>query len=114
MIRVEGQAELHDVPLQHGLLGQDPAETEAAQVQSFKVSVQNQLRHGATRRGRVLQAVAAEARGKVHVADEGVRTDDGVLVKGVVVIETRPGTAHLKGGTREHPYFNEEKPDSLD
>lgn len=41
--------------------------------------------------------MAAEARGEVHVVDQGVRTDDGVLVKGVVVIETCPGTGHLRG-----------------
>lgn len=97
-IWVQGSAQLHDVPLQLGFLSQNPVETEAAQVQRFIASVQNQLCHGATHRRRVLQAMAAEARGEVHVVDQGVRTDDGVLVKGVVVIETCPGTGHLRGG----------------
>lgn len=86
---------LHDVPLQHGLPGQDAAEVEAAQVQRGEVPVQDELGHGAARGGGVLQAVAAEAGGEVHVGDERVRPDDGVLVEGVVVVETGPRARHL-------------------
>lgn len=43
----------------------------------------------------MLQAVAAEPGGKVHVIDQGVDPNDGVLVEGIVVIETCPGAAHL-------------------
>ncbi|CAG5870307.1 unnamed protein product [Menidia menidia] len=66
----------------HGLLTQNPPETEAAQVQRLEVPVQDELGHGPAHGGGVLQAVAAEARGKVHVVDGRVHADDGVLVKG--------------------------------
>lgn len=62
----------------------------------MEVPVQDEFSHGAAHGRRVLQAVAAEARRKVHVVDQGVDPDDGVLVKGVVVIETGPGAAHLQ------------------
>lgn len=91
--------ELHDVLLKHLLLPQDPPEAEAAQVQSLKASVQDEFCHGPAHRRRVLQAVAAETGGKVHVFDERVQTDDAVLVEGVVVVETGPGAGHLTGRT---------------
>lgn len=43
----------------------------------------------------MLQAVAAEPGGEVHVPDRGVDPDDAVLVEGVVVVEARPRAAHL-------------------
>jgi len=87
---------LHDVPLQPGLPGQDALEAEAAQVQRGEVPVQDQLGHGAAHGGRVLQAVAAEAGGEVHVVDQRVHPDDAVLVEGVVVVVTGPRTRHLR------------------
>lgn len=98
--RSPGSPHLNDVPLQHRLLGQNSFEAEVAQVQRFKVPVQDQFCHCATHSGGVLQAVAAEAGGKVHVIDQRVNPDDAVLVEAVVVIETRPRTAHLRRGTR--------------
>lgn len=94
-------APLYDVPLQHGFLGQNASEAEAAQVQRFKVPIQDQFCHSATHRGGLLQAVAAETGGKVHVVDLRVNTDDAVLVEGVVVVETCPRTGHLREGRRE-------------
>ena len=101
---------LHDVPFQHRLLGQDPSEVESTQVQSFKTSVQDQLGHGPAHGGRVLQAVAAEARGKEHVVDQRVETDDAVLVEGVVVVEAGPGAGHLR--EQEHRGREYQKPAS--
>lgn len=88
---------LNDVPLQDGLPRQNPGEAEPAQVQGFKLSVQHKLRHGATHRRRVLQAMAAEAGGEVHVVDQRMHADDAVLVECVVVVETGPGAGHLTG-----------------
>lgn len=45
----------------------------------------------------MLQAVAAEAGGEVHVVDQRVNADDAVLVERVVVVETGPGAGHLAG-----------------
>lgn len=90
-------SELHDVPLQHLLMLQNPVETEAAQVQSFKASFQDEFCQAPAHRRRVLQAVAAEAGGEVHVLDERVQADEAVLVEGVVVVETGPRAHHLTG-----------------
>lgn len=90
----------HNVPLQHGLLLHNPLESEVAEVQSFEVPVQDEFCHGATHGGRVLQAVAAEAGGEVHVVDQRVHANDAVLVEGVVVVEARPGAAHLFSASR--------------
>lgn len=90
-------AHLHNVSLQHGFLLHYASEGKVAQVQRFKVSVQNEFGHSAAHGGGLLQAVAAEAGGKVHVVDQRVQADDAVLVEGVVVVETRPGTRHLMG-----------------
>lgn len=90
-------AHLHNVSLQHGFLLHYASEAEVAQVQRFKVSVHNEFGHSAADGGGLLQAVAAEAGGKVHVVDKRVQPDDAVLVEGVVVVETRPGTSHLMG-----------------
>lgn len=49
----------------------------------------------------MLQAVAAETGGKVHVVDEGVEPNDAVLVKGVVVVEAGPGAVHLREETAD-------------
>lgn len=87
---------LHDVPLQHGLLRQDASEVESAQVQRLEASIQDELCHGAAHGGGVLQAVPAEARGKVHVVDQRVHADDAVLVEGVVVVVSGPRTRHLR------------------
>lgn len=105
-------ARLHDVPLQHGHLLHDTSEAEAAQVQRLKVPVQNELGHGAAHGGGVLQAVAAEAGGKVHVVDERVNPDDAVLVEGVVIVETRPGAGHLRGAGRHRRCYGSQ--DGLD
>lgn len=43
--------------------------------------------------------MATETSGNVHVVDVGVDPDDGVLVKGVVVVETCPRAVHLQDGT---------------
>lgn len=56
----------------------------------------------------MLQAVAAEPGGKVHVIDQGVDPDDAVLVEGIVVIETCPGAAHLwkkRGGLQVTSFY---------
>lgn len=94
---VQVPALLYNVPLQHGFLGQNASEAEGAQVQCFKVPIQDQFCHSAAHSGGVLQAVAAETGGKVHIVDQWVHTDDAVLVKSVVVVETRPRAGHLKG-----------------
>lgn len=83
------------VSLQHGFLDQNASEAEVAQVQCFKVSVQDQFCNAPTHCRRVLQAMATETSGKVHVVDHGVHTNDTILVKGVVVIETCPCAGNL-------------------
>lgn len=90
-------AHLHDVSLQQGFLLHYASEAKVAQVQRFKVAVHNELGDSAAHGGGLLQAVAAEAGGKVHVVDQRVQPDDAVLVEGVVVVETRPGAGHLMG-----------------
>lgn len=86
---------LHDVPLHHGFLRQDASEAESAQVQSFKVPIQNEFCNSSTHSRGVLQAVTTEPSRKVHVIDQRVDTDDPILIKCVVVIVTSPGTRHL-------------------
>ncbi len=81
-------------------MSEDASEAEAAQVQRFKVSIQDQFCHSTAHGGGVLQAVAAETGGKVHVVDQRVQTNDAVLVEGVVVVETCPRAGHLRR-TRE-------------
>lgn len=88
-------AHLHNISLQYGFLLHNASEAKVAQVQRFKVTIHNEFGHGTAHSGGLLQAVAAEAGGKVHVVDQRVHPDDGVLVEGVVVVETRPGTLHL-------------------
>lgn len=90
----------YDVQLQHGLLRHQTFETEVAHVQRSVAPVQDEFCHGSTDGGGLLKAMAAEAGGEVHVVDQGVHADDGVLVEGVVVVETCPGAGDLTGGTR--------------
>lgn len=79
-IQVYVPAPLHDVPLQHGLPSQNPPEAEPVQIQRFKLSIQDQFCYSTTHSGGLLQSVAAEASGEVHVADQRVHADDAVLV----------------------------------
>lgn len=92
-------APLHNVSLQHRFLGQNASEAKGAQVQRLKVSIQDQFSHCPTHRRGVLQAMAAETGGKVHVVDQGVNPDDAVLVQGVVLVEPCPRAFHLRGET---------------
>lgn len=88
---------LHNVSLQHGFLFHDASEAKVAQVECFKVAVQNEFCHGEAHSRGLLEAVATESSGKVHVVDQRVDSNDGVLVEGVVVVETCPGTGQLTG-----------------
>lgn len=71
------------------------------QIQRFKLSIQDEFCYSTTHSGGLLQSVAAEAGGEVHVADQRVCADDAVLVEGVIVVETCPRTGHLRGATRQ-------------
>src|SRR5437879_2865139 len=51
---------------------------------------------------RLLHAMPAEPVDKIHIFEAGVTPDDGVLVEGVVVVETGPGALHLEGGESRH------------
>lgn len=62
----------------------------------MEVPVQDELSNSPPHSRTVLQAVAAETSGKVHVIDQGVEPNNGVLVKGVVVVKAGPGAAHLR------------------
>lgn len=99
--RLDSNSDLQNVSFQDRLLLHDPVQTKYTQVQSFKASLQDQLSQCPAHTRRVLQAVAAEACGTVHVVDQRVYTDDGVLVQGVVVVEPGPGTGHLRTGVRQ-------------
>jgi len=86
---------LDNVPLLHGRRGQDAIEAQIRQVQRLEAVVQDHLGYRAADGWRVLQAVAAEARGEVHVLYQRVEAQDGVLVEGVVVVVAGPGAGHL-------------------
>lgn len=86
------------VPLQDGLLVQDALKVERTEVNGLKASVQNELGDGAPDGRRLLEPVATEARGEVHVVHQRVRAHHRVLIERVVVIESRPRSRHLGEG----------------
>lgn len=72
-------------------------EEEGAQVDSLEVAVQHHLCHSSPHGRGLLEPMATEARGKVHVDDEWVGTHHTILVKGVVVVIASPSVPNLRG-----------------
>lgn len=85
-----------DVALFHLLPQIEAAEEEGAQVDSPELALQHHLGHSSPHGGGLLEPVAAEACGKVHVGDQGVGAHHAVLVKGVVVVVAGPSAPNLQ------------------
>lgn len=72
------------------------AEEEGAQVDGLELALQHHLGHSSPHGGGLLEPMATEARGKVHVDDQGVGAHHAVLVKGVVVVIAGPSAPNLR------------------
>lgn len=112
-----GSAELmgsDDVVLVDLLSQVKAVEEEGAQVDRLEVAVQHHLCHSSPHSRGLLEPMATEARGKVHVDDERVGTHHAILVEGVVVVIASPGTPNLRADrTRGFPGRCQHTPPSL-
>src|SRR5262245_41012002 len=86
-----------DVALDDGPAGREALVPEHRQVERGVSAVGDQLRNGATRCRRLLDAVAAEAVREDQVRQLGVAADDRVLVDHVVLVVTGPRANGLDG-----------------
>ena len=68
-----------------------PGHRERREIEGAVIAMRDQLRYGAADGGGLLHAVAAEAAGAVEVVEIGMRTDQTVLVEGIVIIVPGPG-----------------------
>lgn len=71
------------------------AEEEGAQIDGLEVTLQYHLSHSSPHGGCLLEPMATEARGKVHVDNQWVRAHHTILVKGVVVVIASPSSPNL-------------------
>src|SRR5258708_27437991 len=90
----------------------DALVAEPTEVESAKGAGDDELAERPSGGRRLLHAMPTEAIDKIHIFKTWVAPDDGVLVKGVVVIETRPRALHLEGGKGRHA-IGEGWPDDL-
>src|SRR5258708_28105401 len=105
-------AGLYEVRLLERCGGGDALVAEPTEVERPKGAGDDEFAERPSGGRRLLHAMPTEAIDKIHIFKTGVAPDDGVLVKGVVVVETGPGALHLEGGEGRHA-IGEGRPDDL-
>src|SRR5438552_1490818 len=80
----------------------DPLVAEAAKVERPERSANNEFAKRPSGGLRLLHAMPTEPIDKIDIVQAGMAPDDGILVEGVVVVETGPGALHLEGGEGGH------------